>query len=1364
LLVAESLKYDRICAIKTYIIRDDNMPFGIVTAANTLLNNTTRTHTETRAGAFFLMLHFEVVGNQPLADGEELVIPLNMTPGDTQTDIITKADGKAFWTRPIKGNTAKITLQKTGGAGGALSSSVRLIEVAVGQVNIFAHALGNYNQPQPGDPDAEDLLGFTQSAGVKWEEINATTAPSNSGIRRAADSSGLYIYVRPPDPVKEAGITTWLIGNASAVLMDGLLVLTAGHTVFDETTGVAFDYGLSGSFSPNYERTVIGEVKFYKVHQVHKHGYTYVANNPNSFVDYVALSLKPIKPEDLPSGFNAPQSLGLLPAGAVFALGQKIFLIHHPDGLTKRISRPNGTTHPSTIYFPSGATPTGLQDYNKFWFYNSDAVGGSSGAPIFAYDGNNANLIAGLQINIETPWNELAPVIDSYNWGPRSSNIFKHIHDFADVQNIKIAVVIDTSGSMFSLSGNPNVNTSKLYEAKEAAKLFFSLLSDDRRHEVALIEFNTNAGTIQQLALYDSTPGAAGNVVSRSTLDMKVNGLNPTGVTSIGDGLQAAINQLNAGGQLVKHILLMTDGMENESLWITDVVASLQTSGAILNIIGFGQPWNIRHQQMSQLAFANKGVYTHALDGLELKKHYAVIYGRVFESNSPIDPILVFPAGVNTAAPVEFTIWNDSSMTVIVGWDRIEAEMQLKLISPSGQEIIGGMPDVDFSEGATWMHLRLELPYNGEQNGSWQVVVERIGGDILRLRAHNAPVTCVAYRPQAGENFQAASGAADGTVFLWDVSNATAIRSFFLDKPNPELPGVAGLVFSPNGERLYTAYSGQPLVMWDSNTGRRLAEYSNDRLGMVTCIAINAEGNLLALGSTAGVDILRLADDNFAQMFMLNASDVWAVAFSPTNNLLAVGTNADGGSLSAYDLGNLESEVIQIEAEGGVTSLDFSPDGRNLLVGRANGSMSVYIVQTIEGLSFDLDRNFDAHPRRVTSVAYAPSGQYALSASAVPTLDGPTDENLSNLFLWDTSDWEILTAMGGHRETVLMVAFGPDGNQALSASADTTLIPWKIDNGAVPLLGALDFAERYFVNTTAVSDIHMAAYFEGTSWYYYTGDTYFPQVMLRFRSGARVLPAKIELEVTAPQQSPGNLLHDVSIDSGTQQAVLGDILPPRIAALNQLQQISNEPLVSRETTAYPLFDDGRHYDGAMGPDGLYGNALREMLKHEGHYTFRAIARYGDNLGGMREVTWSIYVQIGIDPEKSDISVTNPDGQRELTVEITPRDRYGNDMGLGNGDQIIIQPPPGTKLNGELIDLGNGRYQQKLVWDGRTPLSKGVFVGQPARQPVWVGADPQPGTGTNQPTLLDNPPGEPPCGCLLVLVAEILKWLRNVLRF
>jgi hypothetical protein len=254
------------------------------------------------------------------------------------------------------------------------------------------------------------------------------------------------------------------------------------------------------------------------------------------------------------------------------------------------------------------------------------------------------------------------------------------------------------------------------------------------------------------------------------------------------------------------------------------------------------------------------------------------------------------------------------------------------------------------------------------------------------------------------------------------------------------------------------------------------------------------------------------------------------------------------------------------------------------------------------------------------------------------------------------------------------------------------------------------------------------------------------------------------LEVTAPQESPGNLLRDVSIDSGTTTAILGDTLPPRIAALNQLQQASSEPLISRETTTYPLFDDGTHYDGAMEQDGLYGNALSEILKHEGHYTFRAIARYGDNLEGMREVTWSIYVHIGIDPGKSDVSVTNPDGQMELTVEIIPRDRYGNEMGLGNGDQIIIQPPPGTKLNGDLIDLGNGKYQQKLIWDGRTPLSKGVFVVQPARQPEWVGTDPQPETDTAKPTLPDNPSGEPPCGCLLVLFAEILKWLRNVLRF
>jgi len=82
-------------------------------------------------------------------------------------------------------------------------------------------------------------------------------------------------------------------------------------------------------------------------------------------------------------------------------------------------------------------------------------------------------------------------------------------------------------------------------------------------------------------------------------------------------------------------------------------------------------------------------------------------------------------------------------------------------------------------------------------------------------------------------------------------------------------------------------------------------------------------------------------------------------------------------------------------------------------------------------------RRLIEHSDQVSAVAVAPDGEQALSAS--------WDKSL---ILWDVTSGQPVLRYNGHTGPVTAVAFNPDGKTALSGSADTTLILWDVESGS----------------------------------------------------------------------------------------------------------------------------------------------------------------------------------------------------------------------------------------------------------------------------------------------------------------------------
>ena len=114
-----------------------------------------------------------------------------------------------------------------------------------------------------------------------------------------------------------------------------------------------------------------------------------------------------------------------------------------------------------------------------------------------------------------------------------------------------------------------------------------------------------------------------------------------------------------------------------------------------------------------------------------------------------------------------------------------------------------------------------------------------------------------------------------------------------------------------------------------------------------------------------------------------------------------------------------------------VSSLVFSPDGQNVLIGSEDGIARLWDVQTGRQI-----RRFDGHTWPVLSVAFSPDGRQALTGSG---------DWIARL--WDVQTGKELRRFEGHTGSVYAVAFSPDGRQVQTGSKDHTARLWDVQTG-----------------------------------------------------------------------------------------------------------------------------------------------------------------------------------------------------------------------------------------------------------------------------------------------------------------------------
>ena len=287
---------------------------------------------------------------------------------------------------------------------------------------------------------------------------------------------------------------------------------------------------------------------------------------------------------------------------------------------------------------------------------------------------------------------------------------------------VDIVQVLDRSGSMGGLASSGSADT-KIEVLRDAATHFIDLMKPNVGNQLGLVQFNQNVVAFDPAHDADLSvlTGARAGVLTSVT----VPSINSGGTTSIGDGLNEALNQLTGPAADADHdqvILLVTDGKENTPLWVDDVNDALIASNIAVYALGLGYGSGINEEILSNLADATGGTFRVTSDELIFRKFFIEILAGALDWAVVVDPVGELGRDENVLVPVTIGV-DETSSTFTAYWERFDNAIDFTLISPSGTVITpsNATPNtqIRFGKHPRYAFYQLDFPLEGSLAGEW---------------------------------------------------------------------------------------------------------------------------------------------------------------------------------------------------------------------------------------------------------------------------------------------------------------------------------------------------------------------------------------------------------------------------------------------------------------------------------------------------------------------------------------------------------------------------------------------------------------------------------------------------------------------
>ena len=349
----------------------------------------------------------------------------------------------------------------------------------------------------------------------------------------------------------------------------------------------------------------------------------------------------------------------------------------------------------------------------------------------------------------------------------------------------------------------------------------------------------------------------------------------------------------------------------------------------------------------------------------------------------------------------------------------------------------------------------------GEAAGQLRVVDLGTGALRFEVAAHPEAVSSVAWSP-AGPVIATGSGYSLGQIQLWDAEFGAAVGSL-----EGHTSWISALVFSSDGQRLYSASADQTIRIWAVGERRCLAILRGST-DVVYDLALSPDNTTLASASKDGIVALwnALPQPQQDQPQVLEQAGRGVQVISPDSRVLAAPCN---GVVTLFELPSLRTLRSIPELGTNAHAVAYSTDGALLASGCEDGMVRVWSAVE-QRLLHEVSR----HERPVGQLQFAGQDQRLMSADRtgnVIELDAATGRLIRSLlantgaeygcaalsadgrlFLsgdrqgsvhwWDLESGQWLGSSVVHRQLVRSAMFSGDSVKAATVSDDGTLVVW----------------------------------------------------------------------------------------------------------------------------------------------------------------------------------------------------------------------------------------------------------------------------------------------------------------------------------
>jgi WD40 repeat protein len=234
----------------------------------------------------------------------------------------------------------------------------------------------------------------------------------------------------------------------------------------------------------------------------------------------------------------------------------------------------------------------------------------------------------------------------------------------------------------------------------------------------------------------------------------------------------------------------------------------------------------------------------------------------------------------------------------------------------------------------------------------------------------------------------------------------------------------------PDKLRMITGSYDRTLRLWDLDTGAVLKIMEGHR-SLVVRLRVSRDGQFIASGDRDGEVIIWQGEtgESLIQLTKAHSGGITSLDFSPDGTVLT--TSSWDKTMKLWPTKTWERQGNPIKCGSDILCIRYSPFGELLAI--ATNSIEIYDSSTRERVV-----SFKGHTSHNFSLAWTPDGTRLLTGG---------DNFDPTIREWDTATWQqVGDPWTGHSDYINAIAINPAGTLVASTSRETHVYLWRLSD------------------------------------------------------------------------------------------------------------------------------------------------------------------------------------------------------------------------------------------------------------------------------------------------------------------------------